>query len=60
MNTNDTAVVLNLRNLSAAFTEKSTEVWCDFANQVAATNENHGTYFCQLCGSTTSHEKVTS
>lgn len=53
----DPVTVLTLENLSAAFTEKTTEVWCDFADQPANTNFDGATHFCQFCGSTT-HAQV--
>lgn len=44
--------VATLSSLGAAFTEISTEVWCDWSGQYAATNFDGRYHFCQFCGST--------
>lgn len=49
--------VTTLSNLGAAFTEETTEVWCDCANSEAATNFDGRSHFCQFCGST-EHEEL--
>lgn len=49
----ETVIILSLDNLSAAFDADGTEVWCDFADQLAWTNAGH----CQFCGSR-KHEVV--
>lgn len=46
------AHVATLDNLGAQFTEHTTEVWCDAFQQLAATNFDGASHFCQYCGST--------
>lgn len=47
-NQGDYAAVLTPSNMHGAFDPNGREVWCDFADQPALTNDG----FCQFCGST--------
>lgn len=45
---NDQARILTPSNMHAAIDPDGREVWCDFAERIAMTNDG----FCQYCGST--------
>lgn len=46
-------------NPSAAFTEQSRRVFCNWAGKPANTNYDGSTHFCQFCGAT-DHRRLDS